>query len=659
MTSRSYEELSAAVAVAARKSDTQELRYLSEELLAMSTSESEALAYRALGQSAYIESDFSLALRHYQRAHAGYLSLDDQAGIAATLGNIGSASYFLGRPNEALTAHNEALAIHLQRNDMNGVARASNSIGLVHKDAGRFDEALEWYTKALGHYHSCGDDRGTAMAFCNIGAVYNATAAYVEALSYYYRALSIYELNGDTFGLAAVYGNIGNIHSSMGNSTEACAYFHRSLELHTTNGTRNGQANVMSNLGNTLHASGDNTSAIEWLNKSLDVYREIGDHAVLADITANLLLILIDDENYTEAAVVVEDLRTFVITEPSTAIRYHIGQALLAVEAQHHHEARTLLLDALNLAAEHQLRKEEATILLHLRDLSQKQGDFPGYIDFNERYTRLAEEISGRDISVKLAMAEKQREIDAREKEHEKHMAVLHSTLPKHIADRVARGEVVNDQFDNASVLFLDVVGFTTHSSELDATIVVELLQNIFTSFDSICANNDVTKIKTIGDSYMAVAFQIANSEQRIANQIAKVMPSVVEAQQIANSEQRIANVARAMMASEFMWPYTGERVRFRIGIHCGPVVAGVLGTERMQYDVWGDTVNVASRMESSSEPGRIHISEALAKALNEHKNSPPDPLSHASLERGSHTVVPRGEVDVKGKGTMKTYWLE
>ncbi|MBK9184673.1 MAG: hypothetical protein IPM83_16650 [Ignavibacteria bacterium] len=221
----------------------------------------------------------------------------------------------------------------------------------------------------------------------------------------------------------------------------------------------------MSNLGNTLHASGDNTSAIEWLNKSLDVYREIGDHAVLADITANLLLILIDDENYTKAAVVVEDLRTFVIHGTEHCYRYHDGQALLAVEAQHHHEARTLLLDALNLAAEHQLRKEEATILLHLRDLSQKQGDFPGYIDFNERYTRLAEEISGRDISVKLAMAENNAEIDAREKEHGKHMAVLHSTLPKHIADRVAKGRWLTTQFDNASVLFLDVVGFTTLSS--------------------------------------------------------------------------------------------------------------------------------------------------------------------------------------------------
>ncbi|MBK6761707.1 MAG: hypothetical protein IPG73_13605 [Ignavibacteria bacterium] len=117
----------------------------------------------------------------------------------------------------------------------------------------------------------------------------------------------------------------------------------------------------------------------------------------------------------------------------------------------------------------------------------------------------------------------------------------------QNISQIEARGETVNDSFDNASVLFLDVVGFTTHSSELEAGEVVSLLQNIFTTFDAICAKHDVMKIKTIGDSYMAVAFGIANSEQRIAN------------------------VAIDMMSSIFTWPHTDERVMFRIGLHSGP----------------------------------------------------------------------------------------
>ena len=253
-----------------------------------------------------------------------------------------------------------------------------------------------------------------------------------------------------------------------------------------------------------------------------------------------------------------------------------------------------------------------------MRDLAQKRNDFAAYIEHNNEFTRITEEINGKESTLKMAMQAKQREIDAVQREHAQHMAVLHSTLPKHIADRVARGEVVNDQFDRAAVLFLDVVGFTTHSSVLAAADVVDLLQKIFTTFDAICAEHDVMKIKTIGDSYMAVAFPHESS----------------------SIEQRAATTAGAMIASSFTWP-SGEVVQFRIGLHSGPVVAGVLGTERLQYDVWGDTVNVASRMESSGEAGRIHVSEAFANALKD-----------------AH-IEPRGTIDIKGKGSMQTYWLE
>jgi class 3 adenylate cyclase len=97
-------------------------------------------------------------------------------------------------------------------------------------------------------------------------------------------------------------------------------------------------------------------------------------------------------------------------------------------------------------------------------------------------------------------------------------------------------------------------------------------------------------------------------------------------------------------MKEVFTW-LNGEAVRLRIGLHIGPVTAGVIGTQRLQYDVWGDTVNVASRMESTSEPGKIQISEALKEALTQ-------ALSEAH-------IVPRGETEVKGKGLMNTYWLE
>lgn len=144
----------------------------------------------------------------------------------------------------------------------------------------------------------------------------------------------------------------------------------------------------------------------------------------------------------------------------------------------------------------------------------------------------------------------------------------------------MARGGVVNDHFENAAVLFLDIVGFTTISSMLDPQHVIELLERVFKACDAICARNGLTKIKTIGYSYMAVSF--AADAAKSCNDAAQ---AAIEMNRKESHERTLA---------------------YRVGIHCGPLVAGVIGSERMQYDVWADTVNIASRMESTGEAGRI-----------------------------------------------------
>jgi class 3 adenylate cyclase len=273
-----------------------------------------------------------------------------------------------------------------------------------------------------------------------------------------------------------------------------------------------------------------------------------------------------------------------------------------------------------------------------------KQNDLAGYVEHNNECTRINEEVNGKETATKLAMQEKQREIDAERKEIDKQLAVLHSTLPKHIADRVARGEVVNDHFENASVIFLDIVGFTSISDRIPSGHVVHLLEQIFTTLDAVCEKHNVVKIKTIGDSYMAVSFESVVNAATCALEMMSALDTL--------------EITMPPSLGDASWTKDVGDIRVRIGIHCGPVTAGVIGTARMQYDVWGDTVNVASRMESSGEPGRIHVSEAFAAELDPGLRRGDDggPDTHTS---DSLSLLKRGEIAVKGKGSMTTYWLE
>lgn len=231
-------------------------------------------------------------------------------------------------------------------------------------------------------------------------------------------------------------------------------------------------------------------------------------------------------------------------------------------------------------------------------------------------------------------MQAKEREIRAEREERERERAILYSTLPKSVADRMVKGEkVTGDHFEHAVILFTDIVGITSHSSNLYPQQVTEFLAQIYTEFDKLCEKYSVTKVKTIGDSYMC-------------------FKGDGEAEENANS---VARVALSIINSNFKWPVPGggettapDPVQFRIGIAMGPATAGVIGTDRFQYDVWSDTVNLASRMESTGEPGRIQVNETCAQALA--LRIPSSVL---------YTLVPRGTVDVKGIGTVQTWWLE
>jgi class 3 adenylate cyclase len=206
--------------------------------------------------------------------------------------------------------------------------------------------------------------------------------------------------------------------------------------------------------------------------------------------------------------------------------------------------------------------------------------------------------------------------------EQDKAENLLLNILPRSIAEKLkANSATIADQFDAASILFADVVDFTPFSERLPPAEVVGILDHLFTHFDALAERYGLEKIKTIGDCYMVAAGVPA--------------PRADHARALA----QMALDMREAMRSEDGVAHFG--LELRIGINSGPVVAGVIGRKRFLYDLWGDAVNTASRMESQGTPGQIQVTRATYELL-----------------RDDFVLEPRGTVSVKGKGEMETWYL-
>ncbi len=212
------------------------------------------------------------------------------------------------------------------------------------------------------------------------------------------------------------------------------------------------------------------------------------------------------------------------------------------------------------------------------------------------------------------------REIAAEKEKAEK---LLHSIFPASIAERLKQGErTIADRYDRVAVLFCDIVGFSAYAKQVSPETLVLKLNDIFTVLDQICQKYGLEKIKTIGDAYMAVA----GITQRVPN------PALIIAEAALEMQEKVRQTSITGM---------DQPLDLRIGIHAGPVVAGVIGDSKFSYDLWGDTVNLASRMESHGEMGKIQCTLACYHLLKD-----------------QYEFEPRGLIDVKGIGEMNTYFL-
>jgi adenylate cyclase len=245
--------------------------------------------------------------------------------------------------------------------------------------------------------------------------------------------------------------------------------------------------------------------------------------------------------------------------------------------------------------------------------------------DLARQNARLARRIG--QLENILSQAEAIRDTNARlldrvmgelDRERARSQDLLRNILPEPIIDRLNAGQgLIADRYDDVAVVFSDLVDFTRISAELPVATLVSSLNAMFSDFDAACVRLGVEKIKTIGDAYMAAAGLPGTSPEPVA---------------------AAADLALAMRDAV---AEAGPPWEVRIGIHRGPVVAGVIGTSKFVYDLWGDAVNTASRLETTAPAGSIQVSASVAEALGD-----------------AFTLEARGDVELKGKGATRAYLL-
>lgn len=563
-------------------------------------------------------SDYTIAAEYYHKALVLDEELGNWHGVAEHTGNLGNLFLLMSDYPNALTHYHKALSLAEETGNARAIAIHTGNLGNIYLLFADYPNALSLFHKSLALAEVSDNASDTATQLGNIGNIYLAMKEYHIALEYYHKALAIKERLGDRVGVAAQIGNIAAVHFFLHDYAMSLQYYQHALHIHNELGNKAGSADVYMNIGSNCKIMGDHAGAMDYCNKALELYTEVNNNAGIANCTQNIGALYSDDDNADYDPILAERylLRAKELFEELGAKKelYETHYCLAVLFQLTHNWEKAFTHHQLFYALEKEVLNEEA----------QKQAERLNY----ERKT-----------------AEREKQAAVERARYEATEQLLHNVLPPEIARKMLGGaQLIAEKLNSVSVLFADIVEFTTLSQGISPEELVRGLNAIFTIFDELAEKYGLEKIKTMGDAYMVVSGAPIPRPDH-ARALAFMAFDMMEAVKLFNP---IA---------------TGKPLRLRIGIHSGEVVAGVIGKKKYTYDLWGDAVNTASRMESHSEAGRIHVTEEFVNQLTmdngEWIMKQDDIIKSLSIDNYQLSIIPRGEIEIKGKGLMKTYFLE
>jgi len=559
-----------------------------------------------------------------------------------TIELLKSASKF----NEALDVGFSLLERSEIINDINLQAIVFNSIANVYQQLADYTKALNYYHKSLQINEECGNIASVAKNYGNIGLVYVNLSDYTKGLEYYEKSIQI-NLEIDSKGdLIVAYGNIGNVYKQLSENNKAIDYFKKAIQIAVEIENKVGLARNLGNLGTIYIELSEFDLALESLNNALRTFEEIDDIFGQINVYVNFGNLYNRLKNHTMALEYYEKVLN-LNDHIKSKYFYVSGYGNLGVvysQLKEFTKALEFTDKSYTYALEIDSKFFQQICLQLYSDIYEKMGNIQQAFTYYKQYIDLKDKISSEEIQQQSELFNQRRLLEEDEKARQLKLArfqeqerILHNILPVNIADRIIKQETfIADHFHSVSVLFMDLVGFTSLASIAPPKQLVYLLDAIFQKADEVVETFGLEKIKTIGDGYLAVANVTSPLEE---HQKATALAAL---QLIETMRDFTVNIPSDL--GDIEWINDMNDIEIRIGIHTGEVVAGIIGKNKYTYDLWGDAVNVASRMESNSEAGRIHISEAFAKSIEQNPE---------------FFIIPRGEINIKGKGTMNTYWLE
>ncbi|MBU3679500.1 MAG: tetratricopeptide repeat protein [Candidatus Kapabacteria bacterium] len=540
-----------------------------------------------------------------------------------------------------------ALRTFTDLNDVRGIAQVTSNLGILCQHRSEFPQALERYEAALDLYAETTNDLGVARTCGNIGGIHFHLSDYGRALEYYEKALAIYERLGVNKSIANISRNIGIIHDRLNDFHHALACFERALELNIAIGDKIGEADTITSIGSVLRSLNEYEGALAKYERALTLYNETGYRLDVAAVNHNIGSLFALQHNYAVALEHYETARTIYAEIGDHVGMANISGSVAGIFSSDDFEGRDLkvaeskLLDVLGVFERAGIKDKQAIAHQLLSNLYEKMEDWKSCVHHLRRHIELEEETRGVKVTRQAQQYEHQRRQAAIERERvveraaaearmSEQQKLLHLMLPAQVAKRLLNGEHIADYYEKVSILFVDIVGFTPIAARMPAKTVLALLNHVFSEFDQIAERHGCERIKTIGDGYLVVAGapeECSDHAERIARAAIDIMAGITVPEDIRRLVPKDA---------EF---------HLRAGIHTGSVFAGIVGNKRFGYDVCSDAVNLASRMETSCEPGKIQCSSEFAY--------------HLQNRDDSFQFEERGEIEVRGKGIVRTFYLK